>query len=222
MKTLLLNRKWKCALRRLRRLLCVLAAAIVLTGPARADEPYARSHDYDLQHSKIALKFDIEQKKVIGDVTHTLSILKDDTEKLEFDSVGLTIQSVTVNKTATKFETTDKKLIVPLASAAKKGDKFEVEIKYEGKTTKGAYFILPDKDYPEPAKANLDPGRVGRHALLPADLRLSQRPADHRDDFNRAGGLGDRRKRKTDQCERRRQRNENVDLAGERFRVRRI
>jgi aminopeptidase N len=122
--------------------------ALVLVAPAIADEPYARSRDYDLQHSKIALRFDTGQKKVIGDVTHSVSILKDDTKKLVFDSVGLTIQSVTLNKMAVKFETTDVKLIVPLGTSAKKGDKLDVEIKYEGKTTKGAYFILPDKDYP--------------------------------------------------------------------------
>lgn len=122
--------------------------ALVLVAPAIADEPYARSRDYDLQHSKIALRFDTGQKKVIGDVTHSVSILQDDTKKLVFDSVGLTIQSVTLNKTAVKFETTDVKLIVPLSTSAKKGDKLDVEIKYEGKTTKGAYFILPDKDYP--------------------------------------------------------------------------
>jgi len=37
-------------------------------------------------------------------VTHTLTILKEGTEKIWFDSVGLTIQSVTVNKSAAKFE----------------------------------------------------------------------------------------------------------------------
>ena len=44
--------------------------AVLLVGTAlvRADEPYARSRDYDLQHSKIALRFDLENKKVIGDV----------------------------------------------------------------------------------------------------------------------------------------------------------
>jgi len=45
----------------------VTALAIVsllgLAPLSRADEPYARSKDYDLQHSKIALKFDVEQKK---------------------------------------------------------------------------------------------------------------------------------------------------------------
>jgi aminopeptidase N len=126
--------------------------AISLASVARADEPYARSRDYDLQHSKIALKFDLDQKKVIGDVTHTLTILKEGTEKVWFDSVGLTIQSVTVNKAAAKFESKEARLIVPLPSAAKAGQKFDVEIKYEGKPTKGLYFILPDKDYPDRPK----------------------------------------------------------------------
>lgn len=129
-------------------LLVVFTAALQL----RADEPYARTRDYDLQHSRIALRFDLEQKKILGDVTHSLSILRDSTSKIWFDSVGLNIQSVTVNKSAVKFETTADKLIVPLPGAAKAGDKFEVEIRYEGKPTKGMYFILPDKDYPDRPK----------------------------------------------------------------------
>ena len=118
----------------------------------RADEPYARARDYDLQHSRIALRFDVEQKKVIGDVTHSLSILREGTSKIRFDSVGLTIESVTVNKSPAKFETIADKLIVPLPGAAKVGEKFDVAIRYEGKPTKGMYFILPDKDYPDRPK----------------------------------------------------------------------
>jgi aminopeptidase N len=118
----------------------------------RADEPYARSRDYDLQHSRIALRFDLDQKKVIGDVTHTLTVLRDSTSKIVFDSVGLTIQSVTVNKSSAKFETKDDKLIIPLATPAHTGEKFDVTIRYEGKPTKGLYFILPDKDYPDRPK----------------------------------------------------------------------
>jgi aminopeptidase N len=133
-------------------MLLVLAAALAVAlcgSELRGDEPYARSRSYDLQHSKIALRFDVENKKVFGDVIHSVSILQDGTAKISFDSVGLTIQSVTVNKSAAKFETTDAKLIVPLPGAAKAGDKFEVEIRYEGKPHKGLYFILPDKDYPD-------------------------------------------------------------------------
>jgi aminopeptidase N len=148
MKRALQNGWLECALRDAGWLMSVVVALFLFATQAMADEPFARSKDYDLQHSRIALKFDVEQKKLIGDVTHTISVLKDNTNKLVFDSVGLTIESVTLNKTPAKFETLATKLIVPLASAARKGEKFEVEIKYQGKTTKGLYFILPDKDYP--------------------------------------------------------------------------
>jgi aminopeptidase N len=134
----------------------VLAVALALAAgvalPARGDEPYARSKDYDLQHSKIALKFDVEKKQVIGDVVHSLTILQEGTTKIWFDSVGLNIHTVTVNKAAAKFETTDDRLIVMLPGPAKLSEKFDVEIKYDGKPTKGMYFILPDKDYPERPK----------------------------------------------------------------------
>jgi aminopeptidase N len=135
-------------------ILTLAAVALMLTTSVsvRADEPYARNRDYDLQHSKIALRFDVEQKKVIGDVTHSLALLRDGISKIEFDSVGLTIQSITVNKAPVKFETTASKLIVALPAEAHSGEKFDVEIRYEGKPAKGLYFILPDKDYPNRPK----------------------------------------------------------------------
>jgi aminopeptidase N len=137
---------------RSRPALLALAGLLAIFIPAarlRADEPYARSRDYDLQHSKIALRFDLDQKRVLGEVTHSLSILRGGSTKVFFDSVGLTIQSVTLNRAAIKFETSADKLIVPLPAAAKAGDKFEIAIRYEGKPAKGMYFILPDKDYPD-------------------------------------------------------------------------
>jgi aminopeptidase N len=129
--------------------LAALLAVLLAATHTRADEPYARSRDYDLQHSKIALRFDLENKKVIGDVTHSLSVLRDGTTRIWFDSAGLSIESVSVNKAPAKFETTAEKLIVPLPAAANAGEKFEVEIRYQGKPSKGLYFILPDKDYPD-------------------------------------------------------------------------
>ncbi|HEX2665741.1 MAG TPA: M1 family aminopeptidase [Candidatus Acidoferrum sp.] len=129
----------------------LLASLAIFAAVSRlsADEPYARSRSYNLEHSRIALRFDVAHKKVLGDVTHTVSILRDGTAKIAFDSVGLTIENVTVNKSPAKFETTAEKLIVPLPPAARAGEKFDVAIRYEGKPTKGMYFILPDKDYPD-------------------------------------------------------------------------
>ncbi len=137
--------------RRVRELLALLVT-VFCWSLANADEPYARSKNYDLQHSKVALRFDLDQRKVIGDVTHTVSILRPGIDKLSFDSVGLQIHTVTVNKASAKFDTTDQKLNVSLPRAAKAGDKFEIEIKYEGQPKKGLYFILPDKDYPHRPK----------------------------------------------------------------------
>jgi aminopeptidase N len=133
-------------------LLGAMVSLFIATLRLQADEAYARTRDYDLQHSRIAFRFDLEQKKVLGDVTHSLSVLRDGISKITFDSAGLTIQNVTVNKAAAKFETTADKLIVPLPSTAKAGDRLEVSIRYEGKPTKGMYFILPDKDYPDRPK----------------------------------------------------------------------
>ena len=117
-------------------------------GWLRADEPHARSKDYDLQHSKIALRFQPEQKKVVGDVTHSVALLRDGLESISFDSVGLQIEGVRVNKDAAKFAATENKLLVTLPKGAKAGAKYDVEIKYQGTPSKGLYFILPDKDYP--------------------------------------------------------------------------
>jgi len=127
-----------------------LCALWLLSGAGllRADEPFARSKDYDLQHSKIALRFQPEQKKVMGDVTHSLTLLRDGLENISFDSVGLQIESVHINKGTAKFATTESKLAVTLPKGAKAGAKFDVEIKYQGTPSKGLYFILPDKDYP--------------------------------------------------------------------------
>jgi len=139
---------------RLPRVILAMAFILITSFVAlqlRADEPYARSRDYDLQHSKIAMRFDVEQKKVLGDVTHSISILRDGTTQVAFDSVGLSIQSVTVNKSPAKFTTTAANLNVPLP-ATHTGEKFDIAIRYEGKPTKGLYFILPDKDYPDRPK----------------------------------------------------------------------
>src|SRR5271163_2827444 len=129
--------------------LALLLLAACAVSPAFADEPYARSRDYDLQHSKIALRFDVQKKEIFGDVTHTLAILRDNTPKISFDSVGLNIHSVTLDRSPAKFETTDTKLLVFLPDVTKAGQKFEIEIKYDGKPSKGLFFILPDAAYPK-------------------------------------------------------------------------
>jgi aminopeptidase N len=125
--------------------MCVLAAAAGLS--ARDDDPYARSRDYDLQNVRTHLRFDIPQKKIMGEVTESLAILRENVGELRFDSVGLTIESVTLNRAAAKFDVQPKELVVALPQKARRGEHFEVTIRYSGQPTKGLYFILPGKNY---------------------------------------------------------------------------
>src|SRR6202171_4305738 len=130
----------------------IVAFAAAFAGIARADRPYAPSRDYDLGNVRISLRFDLDQRKVIGEVTHTLSALRDGLTHLDFDCADLIISSARVNGKDTTFDLRDDKLHVNLPQPAKAGEKFEVNLRYEGKPTTGLYFILPDKDDPSRPK----------------------------------------------------------------------
>ena len=130
--------------------LAVISFLLLVSGAAiapwaRADEPFARTRDYDLQNARIELRFDLDQRQVIGQVTHTLTTLKDGLRELDFDSVGLTILSARLDGQEAHFSTDDAKLRVDLARAGKAGEKHEVVIRYQGSPKKGLYFILPNK-----------------------------------------------------------------------------
>jgi aminopeptidase N len=147
-----MNLVWKKFLLRTTLSAGVLGLAILIAGVARADRPYAPSREYDLQNVRVALHFDIDQRRVFGDVTHTLAALRDGETHLDFDCAELSVSSVRVNGKDATFDLRDNNLRVQLAQATKSGEKFEVEIKYEGKPTSGLYFILPDKGDPNRAK----------------------------------------------------------------------
>jgi len=127
----------------------LLAAALAIPSAGRADEPYARTRDYDLQDIRTHLWFDIEQRQVRGEVTESVAALRDNVAELQFDSVGLTIESVMVDGRTAKFSVTPNKLVVTLDRPATRGERHEIFIHYQGQPKKGLYFVLPDKNYPE-------------------------------------------------------------------------
>jgi aminopeptidase N len=135
--------------------LCALLlslALLLLPALASADEPYARSRDYDLQNVKTHLWFDTDQRKVRGEVTHTIAMLRNDVAQIQFDSVDLKIATVTLDGKDAKFSTTDATVIVPLPGPSRRGEHHEVFIRYDGQPKKGLYFVLPDKNYPNRPK----------------------------------------------------------------------
>src|SRR5271165_4268436 len=133
---------WKIMRKRLLVAAAVCCVALLLGAVARADRPYAPSRDYHLQNVRVSLHFDIDQRKVMGEVTHTLSTLRDGLTHLDFDCAELTVSSARVNGKDAPFAVQENVLRVQLAQPAKSGQTFEVELKYEGKPTSGLYFIL--------------------------------------------------------------------------------
>lgn len=130
----------------------ILALAAMFAAATRADRPYAPSREYHLQNVRVSLHFDINQRKVIGEVTHTLSALRDGLTHLDFDCADLTILSARVNGKDAAFALHNNELSVNLPEPAKSGETYEVNLRYEGKPTTGLYFILPDKDDPNRPK----------------------------------------------------------------------
>src|SRR5271155_1418307 len=121
--------------------LCTLFLSLGLLIPAlgRADEPYARSRDYDLQNVKTHLWFDTDQRAIHGEVTHSIAMLRDDVAQIQFDSVDLNIAVVTLDGEDAKFSTTDKAVVVPLDHPSRRGEHHEVFIRYSGQPKKGLY-----------------------------------------------------------------------------------
>ncbi|HVB57434.1 MAG TPA: M1 family aminopeptidase [Candidatus Acidoferrales bacterium] len=132
-------------------LVSALLLSLVLLFPSAgaADEPYARSRNYDLQNVRVHLWFDLDQRRIRGEADEHIAALRDNVAELKFDSVGLTIQDLTVDGMPTKFSTTANNLIIPLTHPAQRGEQHDIVIHYEGQPKKGLYFILPDKNYPE-------------------------------------------------------------------------
>ena len=182
-------------------------------GVARADRPYAPSRDYHLQNVRVSLHFDLDQRKVMGEVTHTLSALRDGVTHLDFDCAELTVSSARVNGKDAAFDLRDDKLRVQLAQPAKSGEKFEVELRYEGKPTTGLYFILPDKDDPDRAKEIWTQGEAeDTHHYIPIYDYPNDRTTSEMI-LTVPGRLAHRFQRETAERSGRAGRAENVDLA---------
>ena len=129
--------------------IAVLLAVLFFAGPGLADRPFAPPRDFDLQHSTIRMSFDADHRKIFGDVTHRVSMLHDGADRVTFDCVGLHMDSVTLDGSPARFETTPSELIIQLPSPARSGDLHSIEIRYDGSPRQGMFFILPDKNYPD-------------------------------------------------------------------------
>lgn len=123
-----------------------LILLFVVSGPVAAQMPrrdFNRPQTYDVEHYVIRASFDRTAKKVIGDTSIRLKPLRDGFSSAEFDAVGLSFSSVTLEPvgTALTFKTTGGKVVVTLDKAYTTTDPIALRFKHTATPKKGVYFV---------------------------------------------------------------------------------
>ena len=100
-----------------------------------------------LQNARIELRFDLDQRKVIGQVTHTVAALHEGYAAARLRFGGASIFRASRQRPRRRpllhrrFQTA-RRSRTPQHERVKR---YEVAIRYEGKPKKGIYFVWPDK-----------------------------------------------------------------------------
>ena len=129
-------------------LFLLFVSALLAQNPYNEKPSYARSRDFDLQHIKLDLSFDLPAKKLIGTATLRVSPLSGDVKELALDSAELNIESVTAGGRKLPFRLADEKLYVTLEKGYPAGAAIEIAIHYSTEPKRGMFFILPGQLHP--------------------------------------------------------------------------
>lgn len=108
---------------------------------------------YDLQHIRLDLTFDWDQKKVSGKVTYRLVPLNSGFREVRLNQGDLNITGVTdAAQKSLVYAADDSFLVVKLPEAYDAGKPIEFSVAYWAKPRKGLYFVGPDSGYPTKPK----------------------------------------------------------------------
>lgn len=114
--------------------------------------PYAwpRSHDYHVQHYRVAIGFDWARKSISGETTMDIRPFKSGLKEIEVDAGEMQIDSVRLGGgAALKFRYEDnEKLFVQLDQQYPAGRDIAITIKYSATPKKGLTFITPTSEEP--------------------------------------------------------------------------
>jgi aminopeptidase N len=126
----------------------LLLASAFAQNPYNEKPSYARSRDFDLQHLKLDLAFDLPARKLLGTATLRMSPLSGDLRELVLDSAALDIESISISCRPLKFHTSDDKLFIALDRQYPGGAPVDVVIRYHTQPQRGLFFVFPDKHHP--------------------------------------------------------------------------
>ena len=103
-----------------------------------------RVRTYDVQHIKIDVSFDWNEKKIVGECETTIVPLSDGFTEFEVDAIAFDIQSVRdKNNEDIKYEYDGKSIKITLNENHSINDTIVYRVYYSCKPQKGLYFIYP-------------------------------------------------------------------------------
>ncbi|MFL6194260.1 MAG: M1 family aminopeptidase [Thermoanaerobaculia bacterium] len=148
-----------CTVSRFRPAFAVLLLLALLAIPAGAADfapagtpaRYMPTRQYDLQHLRLDLAFDWDDKSVAGTATNTLTPLLPGLDALVFNAAGLDVRRVRVNGAERPFSADPQAqtLTVKLDRPYGPQDRLEVAVDYSAHPKAGLYYMGPDKGYPD-------------------------------------------------------------------------
>ncbi|MGB2906846.1 MAG: M1 family metallopeptidase [Candidatus Aminicenantaceae bacterium] len=101
-----------------------------------------RSHDFDAQHYRLQLTFDLDRKEFWGENQVTLKPLKDGFRECILDAKELVVTAVLNDRNVPlKYKQTDQEIMVYLSRAFSYGEEVVFTIKYHAKDPKKGFFF---------------------------------------------------------------------------------
>lgn len=130
-------------------LIPVIGHWALIVGQAPSTERYARERVYDVEHIKLELRFDFQNRKVFGRVTHVLRPLHQPLKVIELDAANLTVKEVITERgERLRFSTDGEKLRISLNRPLLPDQRVRFTIRYEATPQRGLHFVLPDENDP--------------------------------------------------------------------------
>jgi len=106
----------------------------------------------DLVHQILDLAVSFNTKTIVGSTTILAQSMQNGLQKIEINAVGMTVSQVIYNKKPLVFNYDGKIINIDLPKKFKKAENLTLTIKYSlTNPVAGAFFIRPNKDYPNKA-----------------------------------------------------------------------
>jgi aminopeptidase N len=100
-----------------------------------------REHNVDFQHLLLNISFNPEEKKVIGEVTHTFTTLQKQVDTLFLDAPAINILSAELDGEKVNFKIIPEGVVFNFKNPLKWKTQHNLHIHYEAIPKKGLYFI---------------------------------------------------------------------------------